>query len=55
LFRNPHYHQATDTPDTLDFGRMARVVAGLERVIADLTGDATAPLPTRQLPVPSLP
>lgn len=51
LFRNPHYHKPTDQPDTLDFARMARVVAGLESVIADLTGDATAPLPTRQSPV----
>lgn len=55
LFRNPNYHKPSDKPDTLDYGRMARVVAGLESVIADLTGDATAPLPTRQLPVPSLP
>jgi Zn-dependent M28 family amino/carboxypeptidase len=35
-FRNPHYHQPTDTPDTLDYERMARVVEGLEAVIADL-------------------
>jgi hypothetical protein len=37
-FRYPHYHQASDTPDKLDYGRMARVVAGLERVVSDLTG-----------------
>ncbi|MET9509538.1 M28 family peptidase [Streptomyces flavidovirens] len=24
-FRNPHYHRPTDTPDTLDYGRMAAV------------------------------
>jgi len=35
-FRNPNYHQPTDTPGTLDFGRLARVVAGLETVVADL-------------------
>jgi hypothetical protein len=35
-FRNPHYHQATDRPDTLDYPRLGRVVAGLERVIAAL-------------------
>jgi len=35
-FRNPHYHQPTDTPDTLDYERMARVVEGLEAVIIDL-------------------
>lgn len=55
VFRNPNYHKPSDLPDTLDFPRMARVVAGLESVIADLTGDVTAPLPTRQLPVPALP
>ncbi|MFN0020541.1 MAG: M28 family peptidase [Pirellulaceae bacterium] len=37
-FRYPHYHLKTDTPDKIDFERMARVVAGLERVIADLAG-----------------
>jgi len=35
-FRYPHYHASTDTPDRLDFDRLARVVAGLERTIADL-------------------
>jgi hypothetical protein len=24
-FRNPHYHQASDTPDTLDYGFISRV------------------------------
>lgn len=37
-FRNPHYHHATDTPETLDYPRFARVVAGLESVIGELTG-----------------
>lgn len=36
LFRYPHYHLKTDTPDKLDYSRMARVVAGLEHVVADL-------------------
>jgi len=36
FFRNPHYHQASDTPDRLDYDHMARVVAGLEKVIAEL-------------------
>lgn len=35
-FRNPNYHRPTDTPDTLDYDRMARVVHGLVRVAADL-------------------
>ena len=36
-FRYPHYHAATDTPDKLDYARMARVVAGLERVLRELS------------------
>ena len=38
IFRYPHYHKKEDTPDKIDFERMARVVAGLERVVADLAG-----------------
>jgi Zn-dependent M28 family amino/carboxypeptidase len=36
LFRYPHYHASTDTPDRLDYQRLARVVAGLAQVTADL-------------------
>jgi Zn-dependent M28 family amino/carboxypeptidase len=36
IFRDPNYHQETDTPDKLDYDRMARVVDGLEKVIGDL-------------------
>ncbi len=36
-FRNPHYHTRGDTPGTLDFDRMGRVVDGLRQVVADLT------------------
>lgn len=36
MFRYPHYHEAEDTPDKIDFERMARVVRGLEKVIAGL-------------------
>lgn len=35
-FRYVHYHQPTDTPDKIDFERMARVVGGLEHVVRDL-------------------
>ena len=38
-FRYPHYHRATDTFDKIDYERMARVVSGLETVVADLLGD----------------
>jgi Peptidase family M28 len=37
LFRYPHYHQPTDTPDKIDTEKLARVVKGIERVIRDLT------------------
>jgi Zn-dependent M28 family amino/carboxypeptidase len=35
-FRYPLYHTGKDTPDKLDFDRMARVAAGLARVTEDL-------------------
>lgn len=33
-FRNPHYHQATDTPDTLDYEFLAKVVKLLTATVA---------------------
>jgi hypothetical protein len=36
LFRYPHYHEPTDTPDKVDYERLARVVRGLEKVLAAL-------------------
>ena len=45
-FRYRHYHTPQDTPDKLDFDRTARVVDGLEHVVADLAGeDADADTP----------
>jgi Zn-dependent M28 family amino/carboxypeptidase len=41
-FRYPHYHTRSDTPDKLDYERLARVVVGLEAVVRDLLGDASA-------------
>lgn len=32
-FRNPHYHQASDKPDTLDYEFMAEVAKLLEEVV----------------------
>ena len=32
-FRNPHYHRPGDTYDTLDYGTMARVSAGVARMV----------------------
>lgn len=34
-FRYPHYHTPDDTPDKVDYDRLARVVAGLRDVIGD--------------------
>lgn len=36
-FRYPHYHRATDTPDKLDYERLARVARGMEFVVVELT------------------
>ena len=29
FFRNPHYHQASDTPETLDYPFLAKVAAAV--------------------------
>jgi len=36
-FRYAHYHLATDTPDRIDFESLARITAGLEKVVEDLS------------------
>jgi hypothetical protein len=38
-FRDPHYHLASDTPERLDYGRMARLVTGLAAVVTSLAGE----------------
>jgi Zn-dependent M28 family amino/carboxypeptidase len=35
-YRYPHYHTRQDTPDKVDYKRLARVVRGLEGVVRDL-------------------
>ena len=35
-YRNPFYHTPEDTPEKLDYGRMARVMDGLAAVVRDL-------------------
>ena len=37
-FRYPHYHTPEDTPDKIQYEKMARVVSGLEKVITDIVG-----------------
>jgi len=39
-FRNKNYHELWDRPDSLNYGRMARVVQGVARTVAEL---ATGP------------
>jgi hypothetical protein len=36
FFRNQRYHTESDTPDTLDYVRMAEVVRGLHGAVLDL-------------------
>ena len=36
FYRNPRYHTENDTPDTLDYVRMAEVVAGVRRAVLSL-------------------
>jgi len=36
-YRYPHYHDVDDTPDKIDFERLARVTMGLTRVVETLT------------------
>jgi hypothetical protein len=37
-FRDPNYHSARDTPDKLDYQRMALVAEGMKKVIKELAG-----------------
>lgn len=37
FYRNPHYHAPTDTPETLDYDRMAQVVDGVRGAIHALS------------------
>jgi hypothetical protein len=38
-FRYPWYHTAEDTPEKLDYERLARAVTGLDAVVRNLTGE----------------
>lgn len=37
-FRYAHYHTEADTPDKIEYTRMARVVFGIQRVIVSHAG-----------------
>ena len=53
MFRYPYYHSPQDTPDKVDFDRLARVVAGLEKVVEELANQGTGTLRPTQEPVPN--
>lgn len=36
MLRNPHYHEPTDTPETLDYHRLSLVTRGLVRIVGKL-------------------
>jgi hypothetical protein len=36
LFRYPHYHSPSDTPDKVDYDKLARITKGLEHVLRDI-------------------
>jgi Zn-dependent M28 family amino/carboxypeptidase len=38
FYRNPHYHMPTDTPDTLDYERMAQVTLGVVGGACEVAG-----------------
>jgi Zn-dependent M28 family amino/carboxypeptidase len=40
FYRYPHYHLPTDTPDKLDYERMARVTLGLASMLKELANEA---------------
>ena len=40
-FIYPHYHRESDTPEKIDYERLARVVRGLSRVALDLAEDGS--------------
>ena len=37
FYRNRHYHSPGDTPETLDYGRMAKVVRGVYEAVLSLS------------------
>lgn len=43
FYRNERYHTERDTPETLDYVRMAKVIQGVFRAVCDLEGQASAP------------
>jgi hypothetical protein len=42
-YRYPWYHSAQDTPDKLDYARLARVVHGLHAMLLEIAGGGGGP------------
>ncbi|MBL8566333.1 MAG: M28 family peptidase [Hyphomicrobiaceae bacterium] len=40
LFRYPHYHRPTDTPDKVDYAKLSRITLGIEHVVRALAAGA---------------
>lgn len=40
FLRNPHYHLPTDTPDTLDYAKMAQITLGIAGAVSWMAGAA---------------
>jgi hypothetical protein len=43
FYRNPHYHEATDVPETLDYEAMAELVKGMSEVLMSLDRSQRTP------------
>lgn len=43
-FRNPHYHQSSDTPETLNYRFLAKVALGVQEAVWRLLVSETSPL-----------
>jgi Zn-dependent M28 family amino/carboxypeptidase len=43
LFRYRHYHRPSDTPDKVDYDKLARITKGIERVIRSLAAATSRP------------
>jgi hypothetical protein len=37
FLRNPHYHEPTDTPETLDYPRLAQATLGVAGAVAQIS------------------
>jgi Zn-dependent M28 family amino/carboxypeptidase len=52
FYRNPHYHSAHDTPDTLDYDRLSRVVHGLSGMLRVMYSKDNSASAVRQATTP---